>query len=404
MKKTIPYLLFLATLSSLNASIFDDFLDTQKIKQLQLKQNELFQQHPHESKLFENIRFNIEHSDFDTLQRKYAIRAYTRKPGSVKKEQRQYALQKKYIKQMQSWDKNRHLQERYTVLIEALKQHNLLKLIQEQISFEQKSLQILASYIQDNRDILKLETIKNKIAKLKLQYSQSKQSYINQLQNIKFLLQNPNITIDAIKNEIQNITQLSSQKFINFMLEMPLPLNANDNITLLEREYSINLAKERLQTLNDQEKIGLDNLELKYDDSKKSKNALTFGLSFNIPIHSDQSKIIKEKLKLSSANESYIQAQDALEQQLLSLKNEIEYNINYLTLLKKELERGTFKSSVSEINFNTLKFILDQKAKKLELKKKKINTLHQVQKDYLTLLYLTKNIDNQQFKQLMINR
>ena len=404
MKKTIPYLLFLATLSSLNASIFDDFLDTQKIKQLQLKQNELFQQHPHESKLFENIRLNIEHSDFDTLQRKYGIRAYTRKPGSVKKEQRQYALQKKYIKQMQSWDKNRHLQERYTVLIEALKQHNLLKLTQEQISFEQKTLQILASYVQDSRDILKLETIKNKIAKLKLQYSQSKQSYINQLQNIKFLLQNPNITIDAIKNEIQNITQLSSQKFINFMLEMPLPLNANDNITLLEREYSINLAKERLQTLNDQEKIGLDNLELEYDDSKKSKKALSFGLSFNIPIHSDQSKIIKEKLKLSSANESYIQAQDALEQQLLSLKNEIEYNINYLTLLKKELEKGTFKSSVSEINFNTLKFLLDQKSQKIELKKKRISTLHQVKKDYITLLYLTKNIDNQQFKQIMINR
>ena len=404
MKKTIPYLLFLATLSSLNASIFDDFLDTQKIKQLHLKQNELFQQHPHESKLFENIRFNIEHSDFDTLQRKYGIRAYTRKPGSVKKEQRQYALQKKYIKQMQSWDKNRHLQERYTVLIEALKQHNLLKLTQEQISFEQKTLQILASYVQDSRDILKLETIKNKIAKLKLQYLQSKQSYINQLQNIKFLLQNPNITIDAIKNEIQNIAQLSSQKFINFMLEMPLPLNANDNITLLEREYSINLAKERLQTLNDQEKIGLDNLELEYDDSKKSKNALSFGLSFNIPIHSDQSKIIKEKLKLSSANESYIQAQDALEQQLLSLKNEIEYNINYLTLLKKELEKGTFKSSVSEINFNTLKFLLDQKAQKLEVKKKSISTLYKVKKDYLTLLYLTKNIDDQQFKQLMINR
>ncbi len=404
MKKAIQYTLFLAMLSSLNASILDDFLETKNIMQLHQKQDKLFEVYPHESKLFENVRLNIEHSNFDELQRKYRLRAYTRKPGSLKSEKRQYQLQKSYIKAMQSWDKNSILQERYSILIEALKQNSLLKLLSEQIAFEQKALQTLSSYVQNNQDILKLEAIKNKIAKLKLQYSQSEQSYTQQLLTIKFSLENPTTTIDAIKNEIQNLSHFETQKLINFIINTPLPHEPTNNITSIQKKYELNLAKQRLHTLDDQHKIGLDNIEMEYDDGKKSKNALSFGLSFNIPIHTDQSKIIKEKLKLSSAKESLTKAQKELNHQLLTLKNEIEYNINYLTLLQKEMKRDSFTSSVSEINFNTLKFLLEQKAQKLEVKKNSMRTLYKVEKDYLTLLYLTKNIDNPQFRQLILNR
>lgn len=404
MKKALPYLLFFVSLSSLHASLFDDYLDTKNLTPLHQEHNDLFKKHPHKDGLFENARLNIEHSNFDQLEKKYAIRAYAKKPGSVQSEKRQYTLQKKYVQKMQNWDHNTQLQERYSILIEALKQHNVLKLLQEQILLEQKTLQILASYVHNDQDILKLETIKNKIAKLKLQYTKTDQSYINQLQNIQYYLQNPNITIDTIKNEIQNITHINSQKFINFMTNTPLPLDLKNNITLLKKEYSLNLAKERLQTLKDQKKIGVDNFELEYDDGKQNKNALSFGLSFNIPLDTDRSKMIKEKLKLSSAQESLIESQDTLNQKILILKNKIEYDINYLTLLEQELKKDTFKSSVNKIDFYTLKFLFHQKSQKIEIKKSTIDTLYNLKEHYLSLLYLTKNINNPQFRQLILNR
>ncbi len=177
-------------------------------------------------------------------------------------------------------------------------------------------------------------------------------------------------------------------------------LNLDNNILLKNDNYKLALVKQKVKSFKIQDDIKLDNIELKFNDSKKRKNALSFGFSVEIPISKNNSKLINEKVKLLALKNKINEDKINLVHKIAILKMQIHDTINYFAKIDDQINTGTLSSKRKHY---TPKLLLKIKKKNIKLEKAKAKTFYQLLEQYLTLLYITDTVGNSNLKNMIQN-
>ncbi len=397
--KKIYILLSIIIYSSniLYASVIDDFL---LVKNNSNDTDKVMQKFQFESSYIEKARVNVEQSHFSHPERDYALRLYTKSSQEIENEERLFNLNKEIYKEKNNLEKIDTLKNRYKILVETAYQSRLLHMLLDEMNFKQNTLDVRKNSLEKESDVINLYEIKKSINNTELQqlrYQQKHQRLLYKIGRVlgiedlslirkeinQNIFSNPTKIINYISQDIKENNQLSSNLF-----------SKNDN-------YKLELAKERTKTEKIKDQIKLDNIEVKFDDSKKMKNSLSVGLSIEIPISKNSADIAKEQLKLLSLKNKIDRNSNELKDKIIELKEDILFLIKYF---------NKTSTQISNINLDDgqgtypIKFILNIRKQNLKFEKEKAKTLYQITDKYINLLYLTNRLENSNFKDILKNR
>jgi hypothetical protein len=292
------------------------------------------------------------------------------------------------------------IKDRYKVLIETMYQNRLLHVLLEEMNFKQNSLDMKKNLLEKESDIITLYEIKKSINNIELAQLKEQRKYQKLLYKIQRILKIENLF--TIRREINQHIFLDPYKIMDYINQNigSFP-KSNINIFSKSNISKLELAKEKMRSENIKQKMKLDNIEMKFDDSKKSKNALSVGLSMEIPMAKNSTNILKEQLKIFNIQNKIEKIESDLNDKIIELTQDIKSLINYFKKVDIQKSKINIKNKK---NSYPIKFLLSIKKQHLKFEKEKTKTLYQILNKYVTLLYLTNQLETSDFKDILKNK
>ncbi len=342
----------------------------------------------------DKARLSVEHSHFSDLEREYAVRVYTKSKAELDNQEDMYNLKKSLYHGKRDLEVSDLLKSRYMLVLEAMYLDRERYLLDEEISLQKLQYKFEKTMIKDNNDIVDIYGSKQNIERLKLQKKKSIYRYEKLLGEIHSFV--PYYDKTAIKDQINQYlfvspSSLLKRLFIQFNTDTLL-----DEVILQNSKDKIALAEEKLKSMQIKNYIKLDNIEIKFDDSKKRKNALSLGISVEIPIAQNSLNYLDERLKVEAIKHSTDVKIQRIEKKIESVKDDIHYLLQHLKDIKL--------LKYSQQNISHIALSLKVKKEQLKLKKLETKTLYQVLKKYIQLLYLTGSLDDYVYKNLIFQK
>ncbi len=394
MKNTILIFIFIISSSQLlNASsVINDFLSIENSDEI----DTFLRESRFEKSYIDKARVTIEHSHFSDIEREYAIRVYTKSFDEVDNEEKLYNLNKDIYAEKNQLTKLDLLKNRYKILIETMYQNRLLHLLLNDMNLKQNSLDLRKSSLEKESDILKLHTIKQSINDTERQQLKYQQKYQRLLYKIQRILKVENL--NNIREEINQNIFLDPYKIINYVSKN---IESNEILNQNILSKKIALAEEKIHKERIKDTIKLNNIDIKFDDSKKRKNSLSIGVGIEIPIAKNNTNVLEEQLKLMSIKNKIEENNSKTKNRIIELKQDIEYLIDYF----KKIDNQISKINVdSEKSFYPIEFSLKIKKQNLKFEKEKAKTLYQMLNKYTTILYLTNRLKNSNFQKFLATK
>ena len=393
----IYLLISVLTIQILNANLIDNFLHIDFNKD---SSNNLLLDKKFDHNYIDKARINIEHSHFSDVERDYTIRLYTKSFSQVDNEEKIYNLNKKLYQEEIYLQKMDLIKDRYKVLIETMYQNRLLHVLLEEMNFKQNSLDMKKNLLEKESDIITLYEIKKSINNIELAQLKEQRKYQKLLYKIQRILKIENLF--TIRREINQHIFLDPYKIMDYINQNigSFP-KSNINIFSKSNISKLELAKEKMRSENIKQKMKLDNIEMKFDDSKKSKNALSVGLSIEIPMAKNSTNILKEQLKIFNIQNKIEKIESNLNDKIIELTQDIKSLINYFKKVDIQKSKINIKNKK---NSYPIKFLLSIKKQHLKFEKEKTKTLYQILNKYVTLLYLTNQLETSDFKDILKNK
>ncbi len=348
--------------------------------------------------LIEKAKLSVEHSHFSDVERDYTLKIYTKGFSEAKNEENIYNLRRDLFIKKGLLSKSKALRDKYKTLIEAIYQDRLLTLTNREIRIEKKNLKITKAMAEKESDILKIYNIQDNIDSLKLKKFQLKQEHNIFLENISLI---SNSEIKDIKREINDYIFTHSIKTTNYISQHidTLSIDVENNILLNSDADKIRLSEHKIDLIKAKNGIKLDSIQLKYDDSKKSKNAFSVGLSIEVPIPPSNSKIMNEKLKFLSLKSKADKDSKSIQYRVKKLKIDIKYLSKYLKKINHQITKSNI--STPKNSYYKIKLSLKMRQKSLKLEKRKSKILYQILQKYITILYIADKLEESKLKDII---
>ncbi len=398
-------IILMITNQSLNAnSTIDDFLSEYETNTEEIISPDVSQ--PSENKfnfnIIEKAKLSVEHSHFSDVERDYEIKLYTKSFSEAENEEIIYNLKRDLFLKKDLLAKNKILKNRYETLIETIYQHRVITLINKEINIEKKNLKITKAMAEKESDILKIYNIQDDINNLNLKKFQLKQENNIFLENISLILND--ININEIEKEISENIFINPSTVIDYISQNidTLSVDIKNSLFLKSNADKMNLSKHKLDLIESKNSLKLDSVRLKFDDSKKSKNAFSIGVSVEMPIASNDSKVMNEKLKFLSLQSKANKNIQNIQNRVKKLKIDIKYLSEYLKKIDNQINRSTI--SKDRNSYYKIKLSLKIKQKNIKLEKAKAKIVHQILQKYINILYMTDTIKESELKNLIQNR
>jgi len=395
-KKTLLFISVLSTHLTAN-SIVNDFLFSKQSIQNSESIESIYQNNEFQKSYIEKARLSIEHSHFSDVERDYSLRLYTKSVSEIENEKNLYFLEKDLNLNKQYINYLNTLKQRYEVFLELVYRYNLISLIDEEINFREEVLNKAKYFIDNKSDISSVYSKKIALSDTRLSKSRLQYRYNNILSQIKQVIENKD-TKD-IEKEINLSLFLSPYSCIDFIsknLDNNISLSADNNPFLKNSINRVHLTQQKLKSTEIDNDIKLDNIELKYDDSKKRKNALSVSIGIEIPFSEDRTKNIKNKIKLLTEKQKLIQNRQKIANKVSNLKKEINEYINYFNEIDVQISDNIPKKS----NFYSYKLFTDMKKREIKLKKERSKIVYQIAQKYISFLYWSNTIEDTKFNTL----
>jgi hypothetical protein len=397
-KKTLLFISILSTQLTAN-SIVDDFLftDQSTINQNGESIKSIYQNNEFQNSYIEKARLSIEHSHFSDVERDYSLRLYTKSFSEVENEKNLYFLEKNLYLNKEYINSLNILKQRYDVLLDLIYKYTLINLIDEEINFKKEALKKAKFFIDNKSDISAVYSKKVALSDSKLSKSKLQYKYNNTLSKIEQILKNRDRK--DIEKEMNLSLFLAPFNCINFIsknLENNMSATEDNNLFLKESINKFYLTQQKLKFTEIENDIKLNNVELKYDDSKKRKNAMSISIGIEIPFSENRAKNIKNKIKVLTAKQKSIQNHQKITDKISYLKKEIKEYINYFNEIDAQISDNTPKKS----NFYSYKLFTDMKKREIKLKKERSKIVYQIAQKYIALLYWSNTIEDTKFNTL----
>ncbi len=393
----IYLLISVLTIQILNANLIDNFLHIDYDKD---SSNNLLIDKEFDYNYIEKARVSIENSHFSDIERDYTIRLYTKSFSQVDNEEKIYNLTKKLYQGEIHIHKMDLIKDRYKILIETMYKNRLLHVLLEEMNFKQNSLDMKKNLLEKESDIITMYDIKKSINNIELEQLKEQRRYQKLLYKIQRILKIENLS--TIREEINQHIFLKPYKIMEYINQnIELILKSHTNLFSINNINRLELAKEKMRSENIKDNMKLDNIEMKFDDSKKSKNALSVGLSIEIPIAKNSTNILKEQLKIFDIQNKIEKRNIDLNNRTIELTQDIKSLMNYFK--RADIQKSKINIDDKK-NIYPIKFLLNIKKQHLKVEKEKTKTLYQILNKYITLLYLTNQLENSDFKDILKNK
>jgi len=384
--KIVFVLLSICISEGLQASnAITEYLNTAYHDNIQKEKEALFDAYPYKKNYIEKIRAEAEVSHFSDTERQYTLQAFPKSISEMEIEENIYHLKKSYIKN--HVDNSNIIKVRYTHIIDAYYQKAYTVLVKAYVELYKKKLDIANVSNEDSADAARTMKIKNKLSSLKREYFNSQTKYQNILN-----------TISRDSNIQEHIAALlRDDLFIDSGMILKNVKAKAEAIAYTPKErdlYKVQLLEQKVSLDERKDSWHVRSFDLKYDDSKRERNAFTLGVSLEVPLPGNKNlKHLDNRLKLIEAKEKILTGEEKTSERTYKLIDKIHFLSSYLQKLESSFIDVKKYRNFAKIDGVDPQFLLDLRKENLETAETKLKTRYKLYQAYIEFLDLNRELN-----------
>jgi len=370
----------------LNASFIDNYFHTSQNTDTPAE----ILQDEYSDSFFEKARVGIEHSHFSDIEREYTLRLYTKDPFGMQVEKEIFNLSKNSFRVKEDIEKFRILKEKYLFLVKMIYFHQYRQIINSEITYLKQIMQKMRYSLDNESDIIAYDKKRTLLHEKELEMLQWDQKYRTLIVRLE---ESTGLEQTQLINELNMNLFQDDFTLIGFIKKDLEENNSSRQHPLFEYyNQKTRLEQNKEALLTTQEHIKLDNIEVKYDDSKKRKNALSLSVAFEVPFTHNSNKLLENKIKIYDAKKK---AQSVLHE--IDEKNRIlTIDMQNLIAYYYEVE-NIYSDKINSANNISYKIYENKRKKRIKYEKEKLKTLYVLTQKYISYLYWSGKITSSSF-------
>ncbi len=346
----------------------------------------------------DKARVSVRHSHFSDVEREYALRLYTKSLSDLQNETKSYALEKRLALSDGDIALLNIRRQRYEMLLELLYRYSELQLLDDKKRFEKEALHSMRYFAQSESDITGVYKRKEALRDIELAQSKLQMEYNALLTEIAQTVNKKN---EAVEKELNLSLFLPAYTLLDYIVaDLDKNVSAagvDENPIVVKSFERVNLARQRVKSEQDKSSVRLDYVGLKYDDSKKSKNAFAVDVAVEIPLSRDRRKIVREKVKLLKDRQKAEENRKKIVQKVSRLHHEVKDMMTYFYTLDSQIKETRPKKS----NYYAFKLYESMKKRDLRLRKERLKVAWKTAQKYVAWLYWSNRLHETDFSKLL---
>lgn len=398
LKKVLLFSSLLLTGLSAGSVVTDFLLATESDIDTQYRSiASLYEESAPKYNYLDKARVSVRHSHFSDIEREYALRLYAKSPADLENETKSYALEKRLALSDENIALLNIRRQRYEVVLELLYKYSLLQLVDDKIRFEKEILHNARYFTQSESDITTVYKKKEALNDTKLEQSRVQMEYNGLLTEIAQTVSKENKAIEKELNLLLFSPAYALIDHISKNFDDNVSVSVDENPILVKSFERVDLARQKVKSQQDKSGIKLDYVGLKYDDSKKSKNAFAVDVAVEIPLSKDTTRIVSEKVKLFKNRQKAEDNRKKILQKISRLHHEIKDLIGYFYTVDSQIKETIPRKN----NYYAYKLYESMKKRDLRLRKERLKVAYKTAQKYVAWLYWSNKLHETDFSKLL---
>jgi len=403
MKSILKNLLFLLALLPVYLSadtLIDNYLSAEEsdVTAQSKEVASLYQKYQPDNSYIEKARLSVRHSHFSDVERDYALRLYAKDPAEMRHKREIHALEERLALTDGAVRLLNIRRDRYETLLDLLYTYSRIRLLDDEIAFGKEALRKAKYLVQNASDITAVYKKKEALSDARLRRESLQMQFDALLGDI--------VEVTGVKktSEIEKsinlllfVSPYSVVDFISSDIENNNSLLAEEHPVVVKDVEATKLVEQKVKSAEDENGIRLDYVGLKYNDSKKSKNAFAVDVAVEIPFAKDTEKILSQKVKLLKKRQKALQNRKKIARKREGLKHEIRNLIHYFHALDAQISETVPRKK----NYYAYKLYESMQKRNLRLQKDRLKVSYRIAQKYIELLYWSNRLHSNKFAKLL---
>jgi len=352
---------------------------------------------PQQYDYIDKARVSVRHSHFSDIEREYALRLYAKSPADLENETKSYALEKRLALSDENIALLNIRRQRYEAVLELLYKYSVLQLLDDTMRFEKEALHNARYFAQNESDITAVYKKREALRDTELEQSRLQMEYNALLTEIAQTVGKENEAVEKELNLLLFSPAYALIDHISANLDSNVSVAVDENPIVVKSLERVDLARQKVKSEQDKSGIKLDYVGLKYDDSKKSKNAFAVDVAVEIPLSKDTRKIVSEKVKLFKNRQKAEENRKKIVQKISGLRHELKDLISYFYVVDRQIQDTKPRKN----NYYAFKLYESMKKRDLRLRKERLKVAWKTAQKYVAWLYWSNKLHETDFSKLL---